>query len=153
MYFFFLLFLVPHVRLLPFTYLHPHFPFPPFFPFPFSFTFFPPEVPPWECYRSHSLLSAVSHLHDGTGKLWKTCADTVSHFTESVPSLQSLKKWPPARLFNMQAGDQRSPIQVLTQRQVAWLGWLPVARHLPHTERKFIKYSYDYNFLNQIHVI
>ena len=34
----------------------------------------------------------VSYLHEGTGKVRKTCADTViSHLTESVLSLQSLK--------------------------------------------------------------
>ena len=30
---------------------------------------------------------AVSHLHEDTGKLRKTCADAVGHFTESDPSL------------------------------------------------------------------
>ena len=57
---------------------------------------------------------AVSYLDEGTVKLRKTCADTVGHFTESVPSLQSLKKWPLARRFDMQAVDRRSPIQVPT---------------------------------------
>ena len=35
---------------------------------------------------------ATSHLHEGTGKLRKICADTVDHLTESVPSLKSLRK-------------------------------------------------------------
>ena len=61
--------------------------------FPLSFTFFPPKVPPPPENVTAAILSyAVSHLHEGTGKLWKTCADTVGHFTEFVSSLQSLKK-------------------------------------------------------------
>ena len=66
-------------------------------PFPLSFTVFPPEVssPRFrmqrglyisECDRSH-FSDAVSHLHEGTRKLWKICADTVGYLTESVPSL------------------------------------------------------------------
>ena len=66
---------------------------------------------------------AVSHLHEGTRELRKTCADIVGHFTEFVPSpqshIQSLKKCPPAQRSDMQAADRRSPIQVLTQRQAA----------------------------------
>ena len=77
---------------------------------------------------------AVSHLHEGTGKLRKTCADTVGHSTESVPSLTVSEKWPPAQRFDVQAADRRSPIQVLTQRKAAWLGWSPGTGHLPHTE-------------------
>ena len=48
------------VRLLPFSYLHPLFPFTAFFPFPLSLTFFPPEVPPWKCDRSYSLLCCIA---------------------------------------------------------------------------------------------
>ena len=55
---------------------------------------------------------AVSHFHEGTGKLRKTCADTVGHLTESVPSLTVSEKWPPAQRFDVQAADRRSPIQV-----------------------------------------
>ena len=106
-----------------------------FFLFPFSLTFFPPEPPPppLEDVTAAILSYAASHLQGGIRTLRKTCADTVGHFTESVPSLQSLKKWPPAQSFDMQAADRRSPIQVLTQRQAAWLEWLPGAGHLPRT--------------------
>ena len=38
------------------------------------------------------LTLAVSYLHEGEKKRRKVCADTVGHFTESVPSLQSLEK-------------------------------------------------------------
>ena len=56
------------------------------------------------------LFYAVSHLHEGTGKLRKTCTDTVCHLTESVPSLQSLKKWNLTQRFDMQAADRRPQI-------------------------------------------
>ena len=135
---YFFSFVVPPVRLLPFTYPHPRLPFHPFFPFPLSFTFFPPEPPPpspkENVTASDILSNAVSHLHEGKGKLRKTCADTVGHFTESIPSLQSLTKWPPAQRFDMQAADWPSRIQVLIQCQAAWHGWLPRAGDLSHTE-------------------
>ena len=91
-------------------------------------------TPPWECVTAAILSYAVSHLHEGTGNLRKTCADTVGHLTESVPSLTVSEKWPPAQCFDVQAADRRSPIQVLTQRKAAWLGWSPGTGHLPHTE-------------------
>ena len=102
----------------------------------------PPELPsflitrvtPHENVTAAILSYAVSHLHEGTGKLRKTCSDTVGHLTESVPSLTISEKWPSAQRFDVQAADRRSPIQVLTQRKAAWLGWSPGTRHLPHNE-------------------
>ena len=48
--------------------------------FTLSFAFFPSEVPPPPENATAAILSyAVSHLHEGTGKLRNTCADTVSH--------------------------------------------------------------------------
>ena len=43
---------------------------------------------------------AVSHLHEGTGKLRKTSADTVGHFTVCPQSTVS-KKLPPAQRLDM----------------------------------------------------
>ena len=92
---------------------------------------YPP--PPWECDRSHSLLCCIAFARS-TGKLRKTCVDTVGHLTEFVPSITVSEKWPPAQRFDVQAADWRSPIQVLTQRKAAWLGWPPGTGHLSHTE-------------------
>ena len=56
-------------------------PFPPFFPPPFlSFT---SRQTPLDNMTAASLFYAVSHFHKGRGKLQKTCADLVSHLTES----------------------------------------------------------------------
>ena len=90
----------------------PIFPIPLFFPFPLSFTVFPPEPPPPSPLENvtaviHSY--AVLHLHESTGKLRKTCTDSVSYFTASVPSLQSLKKWPFAQCFDMQVAGGGHP--------------------------------------------
>ena len=49
--------------------------------------FLPPELAPHENVTAAILSYAVSHLHEGTGKLRKTYPDTVGHLTESVPSL------------------------------------------------------------------
>ena len=79
---------------LPYTYLPPFSPFHllPFF-IPCHFLPYHQSYPPPPENVTAAILSyAVSHVHEGTGKLRKTCADTVDHFTESVPSLQSLKK-------------------------------------------------------------
>ena len=92
------------------------------------------RVTPHENVTAAILSYAVSHLHEGTGKLRKTCADIVGHLTESVPSLTVSEKWPPAKCFDVQAADRRSSIQVLTERKAAWLGWSPGTGHLPHTE-------------------
>ena len=114
--FFEFFFVVSPVLLFPFTYPHSRFPF----------LSIPPRQssPFWECDRSHSLL-CWSYLHEGTGKLRKTCADTVGHLTGSVPSLQSLKNvlsslicrpwtdghpskyWPSTKLFDL--GDRLAP--------------------------------------------
>ena len=90
--------------------------------------------PPHENVTAAILSYAVSHLHEGTGKLRKTCADTVGHLTEPVRSLTVSVKWPPAQCFDVQAADRRSPIQVLTQRKAVSFGWSPGIRHLPNTE-------------------
>ena len=99
-------------------------PFPPSsLSYPLSLPSLPPEFPPpHENVTEAILFYAVSHLHEGTGKLRKTCADTVGHLPESVPSLTVSEKLPPAQCFDVQAADRRSPIQVLTQRKAAWLG-------------------------------
>ena len=69
-----------------------HIPNPLFF-LSFLFLSLPPRqrFPPWECDRSNSFLYTVSHLHEGTGKLRKTCANKVGYLTESVSNLQFLK--------------------------------------------------------------
>ena len=69
------------------------FPFSSFLLVSLSFTFFPPETPPFRMWPQPFFPNAVSNSHEGTGKLRKTCADTVDHLTESVPGLQPLKKW------------------------------------------------------------
>ena len=68
------------------------------------------RVTPHENVTAAILSYAVSHFQEGTGKLRKTCADTVGHLTESVPSLTVSEKWPPAQRFDAQAADRRSPI-------------------------------------------
>ena len=71
------------------------FPFPPSsLPYPLSLvtSFFTARVTPHENVTAAILSYAVSHLHEGTGKLRKTCADTVGHLTKSVPSLTVSEK-------------------------------------------------------------
>ena len=88
-----------------------------FLPVSAFFNFFPARGPPpspLENVTAAILSYAVSHLHEDTGKLRKTCADTVGHSTASVHSLQSLKKWPAPQRFEMQVADRGSPIQVPT---------------------------------------
>ena len=69
------------------------FPFSPHsLPYPLSLPSLPPEVPPHENVTAAFLAYAVSHLHEGTGKPRKTCADKVGHLTESVPSLTVSEK-------------------------------------------------------------
>ena len=81
----------PSVWLLPCTYPHPL--FPPFFPFRLPFTSLPPEVPPPPENVTAAVLSySVSHLHKGTEKLRKTCADTVGDLTDFVPSQPVFEK-------------------------------------------------------------
>ena len=70
-----------------------------------------PPRPPWECDCSHSLLCCITFAE----KMRKSCADTVGHLTVCP------QKCPPAQRFDMQATDQRSPIQVLTQLQAFFL--------------------------------
>ena len=70
--------------------------FPLSFAFPFLSpvtSFFPARVTPHENVTAAILSYAVSHLHEGTGKLRKTCADTVGHLTESVPNLTVGVRW------------------------------------------------------------
>ena len=123
------------------------------------------RVTPYENMTAAILNYAVSHLHEGTGKLWKTCADTVCHSTESVPSLTVSEKWPPAQRFDVQVAGRRSPIHVLIQRKAffyfyffilfyfffikmfisfidAWLGWSRGTGHLPHTEHCRLEFMY-----------
>ena len=77
---------------LPYTYPPPFSPFlrRPFL-IPCHFLPYRQSYPLWECDRS--LFSyAVSRLREGTGKLQKTCADTVGHLTESVSNLTVSEK-------------------------------------------------------------
>ena len=60
------------------------------FPF-FSLSSRQSPPPPLENVTAAILSYAVSYLHEGTGKLRKTSADTVGHFTESPP-VYSLRK-------------------------------------------------------------
>ena len=66
-------------------------------------------LPPWECDRSHSLLCCIAFAQSLRKKVRKTCADIFGHFTESVPSLESLKKLPPAQCFDIQAATGGHP--------------------------------------------
>ena len=95
--------------------------FPPFLRLPF---FIPLSLPSFfhENVTPAILSYVVSHLQEGTRKLRKTCADTVGHLTESVPSLTVSEKWPPVQHSDVQAAGRRSPIQVLTRQKAAWLG-------------------------------
>ena len=69
------------------------FPFPPpSLPYPPVTSFFTARVTTHENVTAAILSYAVSHLHEGTGKLRKICADTVDHLTESVPSLTVSEK-------------------------------------------------------------
>ena len=86
---YFFLFVFPPVWLLVF-YISPT-----FFPLSSAFPFLSPchfllyrQSYPHENVTAAILSYAVSHLHERTGKLRKTCADTVGHLTESVPSQQ-----------------------------------------------------------------
>ena len=89
----------------------------------------------------------------GYRELRKTCADTIGHLTESVPSLTVSEKLPSVQRFDVQAAERRSPIQVLTQRKAAWLGWSPGTGHLPHIllrwKRRLMSITWklrEYNF-------
>ena len=92
--------------------------------FPFSSVFlslspvtslFTARVTPHENVTAGILSYAVSHLHAGTGKLRKTCIDTVGHLTESVRSLTISEKWPPAQ-------DGRSPSNYWPSEKLLDLG-------------------------------
>ena len=82
-------------------------------------SFLTARVTPHENVTAAILSYAVSHLHEGTWKLWKICADTVGFLTESVLSLTVSEKRPSDQRFDVQAANRRSPIQVLTQRKAA----------------------------------
>ena len=111
---------------------------------PTFFTFPPPSLPyplslPWDVPPSRMWLQPFSLIlyricTRARRNCGKPCADTVDHLTESVPSLTVSEKWSPAQRFDVQVADRWSPIQVLTQRKSAWLGWSPGTGHLPHTE-------------------
>ena len=55
-------------------------------------SFFTARVTPHENVTAAILSYALSHLHEGTGKLRKTYADIFGHLTESVPSLTVSEK-------------------------------------------------------------
>ena len=80
MYFFFFICVFHLYGNLPYTYTPSFFPFPPpSFPYSLSLASFTSRVTPHENVTAAILSYAVSHLHEGTGKLRKTCADTVGH--------------------------------------------------------------------------
>ena len=81
--FLYFLFVVPPVRLLPFTYPHLRFPFSFFLSVS---RFLPGRGPPLENVTATILSYAVSNLHEGTGKLRKTCADSISVCPQSTVS-------------------------------------------------------------------
>ena len=56
------------------------------------FHFLPARGPSLENVTAAIFSYAVSHLHEGTGKLRKTCADTVGHLTEAVPESTTSEK-------------------------------------------------------------
>ena len=77
-------------------------------PYPLSFPFLPPEppsfltarvIPPMRMWPAAIFSYAVSHLHEGTGKLRKSVPIQSAILTESVPSLTVSEKWPPAQRF------------------------------------------------------
>ena len=70
---------------LPYTY-PPPFPLFPSFPSLSPVTsFLTARFTPHENVTAAILSYAVSHLHESTGKLPQTCADTFGHLTESAP--------------------------------------------------------------------
>ena len=81
--------------------------------FPLPLTVFPPEVSDlktWPQPFPPMLYRICPSAQENCGKPMPI----QSAISQSVPSLQFLKKWPPAQRFDMQAADRRSPIQVLT---------------------------------------
>ena len=64
-------------------------------PFSFSSTPFPPEVPPWEYNRRHSLLCCIAFVRGLRETARKTCADTVSHLRASETRSQCVSLTPP----------------------------------------------------------
>ena len=129
----------------------PPFPLSSFLSFPFLSrqTSLPP---PLKNVTAAILSYVVSHLLEGTENLRKTCVDTVGHLAVRLRSTV-LEIWHPALPFDLHAADRRSPIQVLTQREVAWIEWPPSIWHLSHTKRCWLFILvYIYYFLYFISV-
>ena len=98
------------------------------------------SYPPWECETAAILSYAVSHLHEGTGKLRKTCTDTVGHLTESVPSLtQSLKNDLPLSVSMRRSRTGGHPSKYWPSEKLLDLGdrLAPDTYHTPNTAGHF----------------
>ena len=99
---------------------------------------------PSSCDRNYSVLCCIAFARGSRKTTKRTYADTVGHLTKSILNLQSLKKWPSTQRFDVQAVHWRSPIQVATQCEAAWLKWAPGTGHLPQIEGCQWKYCIIY---------
>ena len=128
------------------------FPFPPpSLPYPLSLLpSLPPELPPMRMWdRSHSLLCCIAFAR-GHRETAENLYRYSRPFNRVCPQSNTVsEKWPPAQRFDAQVADRRSPIQVLTQRKAAWLGWSPGTGHLPHT--KHCRSLFHYHFPSIFH--
>ena len=96
----------------------PYFPFSPFFPSSHFFHFLPardPPAPRWECDRSHSVLRRIAFAR-GNMVTAKNLCDYSRPYRVCPQSTVSEKMTPPpvlaAKDFDVQAANQRSPIQI-----------------------------------------
>ena len=93
---------------------------------PFLFTLFPPEVPPWECVRSHSLLCCIEFAREHNETAKNLCRYN-RPFNRGCPQSTVSEKMTSRSVFRCAGREPTiTPIQVLSQRQTAWLGWSPV---------------------------
>ena len=130
--FMFNLFLFPPVWLLPYTCAFSFFPFPPIFPFPFHSLLSRQRFSPLPWDRSYSLLCSIVFARGHRKTAENPCRYNRSFNRVCFQSTIS-EKWPSAQRFDVQAVDRRSLIQVLSQREAAWIGWSPGTGHLYHT--------------------
>ena len=120
--YYYFLFVFPPARLLNFT-----------SPFLLSsrfsiFHFLPARGPPFENVTSPMPFSPM--LYRLCTRAQKNCGKPMpiqSAIQQSLYPINSL--WKNDFPMSMQAADRRSPIQVLKQRQAAWLGWPPGIGH------------------------
>ena len=143
---YFFLFVIPPVWQLAFNIYRTFFPFslsslsyplslPPLpSPPPEPPSFLTARVTPHENVTAAILSYAVSHLHEGTGKLRKTCADTVGHLTESVPSLPVSEKMTSRSAFRC-AGRGPAVTHPSTDPAERCLTWVIAWHRTPTTHR------------------